>query len=292
MKDNQDLYVRSVVKFRKELDDMEILISKCVSDVLELEDSDLHLRAYRAEWHIKGLIYHCKNILEKYTTFAEEVMIRVTADEGRRLDILIMHSQEIQQLMYEFYALVNLSKRSLDNLSILVYPLFVNKDIPKSISDFKSGTTNCPMYERLANDPITDYLIDLRNCLVHFRTFATNDNAYVIKEGVNDDSVMDIAKDWVSPMAKAMFRYTEDTKIVVNIFLPDKIFDKNGNGDKKLAKFTYDNKFNLLGYSMRFTRTVMFSTLEGFSYLINSQEKFTYNKRGLGEKVMYTGFIS
>lgn len=261
-------------------------------DVLKHKKLDLDLRSYRAEWNMRGLIYHCRNISEKYTEFCEEVIMRVMADEKTKPAILIMNSNAIQHLMYEFYALVNLTKISFDNLSKLVYPLFTNKHIPKSISDFKSGTTNCPMYERLANDPITEYLIDLRNCLVHYQTFATNDNAYVIEEGIDDEAVLQIAKNWVSPMAKAMFRYTDENKVVVNIFIPDIIFERSENGDKKLADFTYLNKYNLLGYSMRFARAVMFSTIEAFTYLRVPKKRFTYKKQGFDGKVEYIGFIS
>lgn len=293
MENDTEKYRKSLEEFTNELDSMESALRASINDVLKLNDPDLNLRAYRAEWHVKGLIYHCRNIIENYAIFSEEVIIRATADEYKRPDGLIMHSEAIQKMMFEFYALVNLCKISLDNLSKLVYSLFTNKHMPKSITKFTSGTTNCPIYERLANDSITDYLVDLRNCLVHYRTFATNDNVYVIKEGLKEDSIMDMTNSWISPMAKATFRYTEDNKIVVNTYLPDKIFQRNENGESKLANFTYENKFNLLGYSMRFTRTVMFSTMEGFSYLKKGLSgAFTYNKHGFKKKVAYIDFRS
>lgn len=257
------------------------------------KNSDIILRTYRAEWHVRGLIYHCRNIIKYYyRDFCTDVIIRATADPENKPSILIMQSPSVQFLMYEFYALVNLAKISLDNFSKLVYPLFDTIHLPKSISDYESGTTNCPMYERLANDTITHYLIDLRNCLVHYRSFATNDNAYVFDESVDDSEAQKIAKDWIAPMAKALFRINEDEKIVVNIFLPDNIFERNDSGDKKLANFVYEDRKNLLGYSMRFVRTVMFSTLEAFSYYKDTTKRFIFNKHGLEEKVDYIEFFS
>lgn len=277
---DRDKDVESLEDFLEELQKVECVIKECVSDVLRQSVPDLTLRAYRSEWHIKGLIYHCRNIIERYGDFSREVIARIMINESTRPEIIIMHSKVVQNLMYEFYALINLTKISLDNLSKLVYPVFTNKHMPKSVSDYTSGTTNCPMYERLSNDPTTQYLIDLRNCLVHYRTFATNDNAYVIKEGVDNLEILDIAKDWVSPMAKAVFRYTDDNKVVVNIFLPDVIFDINERGDKRIANFTYENKKNLVGFSARLVRMVMVSTFDAFTYLKTPNEKFTYKKGG------------
>lgn len=292
MSNNEKYNPVSLEKYINELDEIVMTLQECTSIALKINDPDVHLRVYRAEWHIRGLIYHCKNIIEQYGNFCNDVIIRANSDSGVKPDILIMYSPSVQYLMYEFYALVNLAKISLDNLSKLVYPLFSTKHLPKSVTDFESGSTNCPMYERLANDSLTHYLIDVRNCLVHYRSFATNDNAYVLKEGVDESEAQEIAKDWIGLMAKGVFRFTDDGKTVVNIFLPDVIFERSETGDKKLAKFTYDNRYNILGHSMRFARTVMFSTIEAFSYYKDFSKRFIYNKHGIGEKVNYFDFIS
>lgn len=290
MNDNKNFNPISIDKYLKELDDMVAVLSKSSSVAKNHKNSDISIRAHRAEWHVRGLIYHCRNIIKYYGDFCTDVIIRATADPENTPSLLIMCSPSVQFLMYEFYALVNLAKISLDNLSKLVYPLFDTIHLPKSISDYDSGTTNCPMYERLANDTITHYLIDLRNCLVHYRSFATNDNAYVYDESVDYSEAQKIAKDWIAPMAKALFRITEDEKIVVNIFLPDNIFERNESGDKKLTNFTYENRKNLLSYSMRFARTVVFSTIEAFAYYKDITKRFIYNKHGL-EKQCYEGSV-
>ncbi|RLI78760.1 hypothetical protein DRP07_10770, partial [Archaeoglobales archaeon] len=236
--------------------------------------SNLTLKVHQAEWHVRGLTYHCRNLIRHYNVIAQDVSKRASVGA----DVVIMYEPAVQKLMFEFYALVNLARISLDNLRNLS-PVFVTpyNQLPKSITNYKPGSTNCPIYERLAKEPILAYLVDIRNCIVHYRTFATSDNAIATAEGVEELPVLDEI-DFTEGVAKFYFRYTGG-KFVLNIYLPDVIFVRKPSGEKKLAEFTYKKRYNLLSQSMQFVRLVVYSTIEALELLINpGSPTFFYNR--------------
>jgi len=116
-----------------------------------------------------------------------------------------MYAPAIQEMWFEFYALISLARIALDRLRNLLRPIFATEfnRLPKSISGYLNGGTNCPVYEWLAEQPTVEYLCDIRNCIVHFRTFATGDNAMIVKEGLDENEFGEMAKsDWIQPIGK------------------------------------------------------------------------------------------
>lgn len=142
-----------------------------------------------------------------------------------------------------------------DNLRIYLAPLFVPgpHQLPKSVRDVLRGSTNCPIYDYLSGHPLLDYLLDLRNCLVHYRSFATSDNAHVVEEGTE---LEDLGAEgaYFAAMARADFRMVGEKAISVNVLLPDHIFERDKGSGTKLAKFTYEERWNLFSMAKAFSK--------------------------------------
>lgn len=209
------------------------------------------MAAFQAEWHIRGILYHLRNCFDQYSHFVDEVSARASTGASH----IYMYAPNFQQMLFEFYALVNLCRIALDSLSIYLKQVFLRSQhqLPNSIRDVLKGRTNCPVYNALQGQPLLDYLIDLRDCLVHFRSFATSDNAYVTKEGAEDLATVDDEDAFFSAMARAHFRISGDDAIAVNVYLPDSIFAKNSSG-KHLVVFTYDEGLSLISMARSFTQ--------------------------------------
>jgi hypothetical protein len=184
----------------------------------------------------------------------------------------------------EFYALVNLARITLDNLRHLLSPLFITKlnQLPKSISDYVKDSTDCPVYQRLAEDKAVEYLSDIRNCIVHYRTFATNDNALAVEEGLEQsEAIMD--QEWFEPMARACFRRVGEGGVSVNVYLPDVVFVR-GPADKRLAHFTYNERYNVLSQSIEFVRLVASAVGQSFVLLVEPGKPTYSYKKPTGKK--------
>jgi len=222
---------------------------------------NISLKIYQSEWFILGVIHHCKNIINYYGLFSKGVQERV---KNTNASIVIMYSPETQKLLFEFYALINLGRICLDNLRNILSPVF-----------------KCPIYEKIKKDPSLLYLIDIRDCVVHYRSLAKNDNAIVIEEGI-DIKKLENSKDisnWFGSMFKASFRKEKDNKIIVNIFIPDIIFINDSRGNKKLAEFSFNKRINILSQSMQFTRSLAYANLESLLLLKRlDYPKYFYEK--------------
>lgn len=277
--------------FDRELAEMDQSLSEIVREYSE-HSADYRLKGLYAQWHLKGLMFHAQRILSSYKAVHQHVCMRILSsrDTKQRPNVLIMYVPEMQEMMYEVYAFINLAKITLDHLQKILKPLFLEKtQLPKSISDFTPGLTTCPTYERIANTEEIQYLIDLRNCLAHYRTFAVSNNSLFVMEGV-DINQLSVVDEWTKPMAKGVFRIAGENEIVVNIFLPDSIFDWGTS--KSLSRFTYDKKINLLAEIIRFLRHILFNYIEAF--VMNLQppkEKFQFAKKGTGVNVEYKKII-
>ncbi|MDB5257219.1 MAG: hypothetical protein JWM14_1914 [Chitinophagaceae bacterium] len=267
--------------FYEEFIQMEEVLEKTVSKFRAISD-EYFLKGLHSQWHIQGLIYHAKNLVRDYRIVSAELAKRLTKDQF--VHVVIMHTPEVKTLMYEFYAFVNLARMCLDNLRYILFPLFKNSSgLPKSITDLGSQKTNCPVYERIANTQELQYLIDLRNCIVHYRGFSTSDNSLIVHEDVEDFKDIE-GLNWIKPMAKGTYRITKDEDIVFNIFIPDKIFDWNKN--KKLVSFTYNKRINILAESIRFLRHILFNYMDAYNLSVLSLEKrFHFDKNATIEKV-------
>ena len=196
---------------------------------------------------------------------------------GAGANILWMYSPDFQSMLFELYALVNLTKIALDNIRDYLWPLFRTpyNQLPKSVSGFLRGATNCPIYMFLSQQPVLDYIIDLRNCLVHYRSFATSDNAIVIEEGVEPPELMK-THTFFESMARASFRRVGENGIAVNVYLPDVIFEKSPDGNKSLARFTYEERWNLLSMAQRFYKLGAVSLTESIRLLLQNDAPMYY----------------
>jgi hypothetical protein len=110
---------------------------------------DRSLVAYQAEWHIRGVIYHLRRLFEMYAVFTRKVG-QMAADTGAQ--VIYLFAPSFQPMLFEFYALVNLCRISLDNLRIFLKPLFKpsSHQLPKSVRDVMKGKSDCPIYNALS----------------------------------------------------------------------------------------------------------------------------------------------
>ncbi len=269
-------HTKKLDDFGKELDK---LTEEAHSLVLKLSEQrkEYAPKAYLAEWHIRGLNYHYKRIFEYYGRFAKEVSARASIGAG----VIWMYSADFQIMLFEVYALVNLARITLDNLRDYLSPVFSTpyEQLPKSVNDFMKGMTDCPVYEWINNQDVLGYLIDFRDCLVHYRSFATSDNALTIEEGFDVPNLIE-EKDYVfAPMARAFFRKVGDNCLSVNVYLPDTIF-KRTEGNKRLAKFTYEERWNLLSQCRAFAQATSFAVLLALKTVLNTPgQVFSYSRR-------------
>lgn len=72
---------------------------------------------------------YCRAVNAMYGTVAEDLVART----GAGLDMIIMHSREMQELLFEFYAFTILSRITLDELRKYVAPTFATPaaNLPK-----------------------------------------------------------------------------------------------------------------------------------------------------------------
>jgi hypothetical protein len=247
---------RRLEDFRQEIAELEQSVEGLGHRVAEAH-SERSLLGFQAEWHIRGILYHLRRLFDLYAVFVHEVCARAAPDAS----VLIMYAPSFQEMLFEFYALVNLSRISLDSLRIFLSPVFKrNCDrLPKSIRDVLMGKTDCPVYNALSGQDALEYLLDLRNCLVHYRSFATSDNAYVIEEGFDTSDIDGQYDAYFVAMARADFRRIDDKAIAVNILLPDSIFEISATGGKSLTPFTYEQRWSLLSMARSFAQLAVTS---------------------------------
>lgn len=107
---------------------------------------------------------------------------------GPAPDLIVMHSPQMQELLFEVYALVIVSRITLDELKKDVAPTFKTDqaNLPNSVTDMLKGWTDGPLYASClpGQRPLLRYLLDVRDCIVHCRSFATSDNTVAVREGV------------------------------------------------------------------------------------------------------------
>jgi hypothetical protein len=189
--------------------------------------------------------------------FVHEVSVRV----GAGATALFMYAPSYQKMLFEFYALVNLCRISLDNLRVYLRPLFTRQSdqLPKSVRDVLKGSTNCHVYNMLSGQDAVNYLLDIRNCLVHFRSFATSDNAFVHEQETDATELVNGDDEYFAAMARADFRRVGENAVSVNVLLPDRIFETTGTGDKRLARFTYHERWSLLSMARTFAQLAVLS---------------------------------
>lgn len=279
MTSDQNRTLKKFEDFSTELNEIDESISQAARSLAEAK-REVALSVCQAEWHVRGLTHHCRNLVGYYAEVAKGVSERA----GSGANMIVMYAPSVQKMWVEFYALVNLARITLDNLRHLLAPLFVTKfnQLPKSISDYVKDSTDCPVYQRLAEEKVVEYLSDIRNCIVHYRTFATNDNTLAIEEGLEQPEVVE-NQEWFKPMARACFRRVGEAGVSVNFYLPDIVFVR-GPGDKRLAPFTYNEKYNVLSQSMEFARLVAWAVGQSLVLLVEPGKPTYSYKKPTGKK--------
>ncbi len=277
--DIDDTGPRQADDFLAQLDRVDDEVPARVAEVIRKGNDSISLTAHQAEWHVRGLTYHARKMIRRYASVGQGIAER--ANLRPEMAAVIIHDPSVQQLLFEFYAIVNLARISLDNLRNVLGPVFTTQygQLPKSITDFTLGSTNCPVYEMLAREPMVEYLSDIRNCLVHYRPFATSDNAIAVAEGLGDSATLDDLT-WLQPMTKAVFRKMGNDGVVVNMYLPDRIFELDQGGNKVLVDFTYQYRINMLSQSVSFVLLVASATIASLQLLVDpGSPTYSYHKR-------------
>lgn len=245
----EDRNPRPIQDLRAEIDALE-LPTKGLAHKVASAHPERSIFAFQAEWHIRAMLYHLRRVFDHYSLFVHEVSKRA----GTGASVLVMYAPCFQELLFEFYALVNICRISFDNLRLYLRPLFApgSDQLPKSIRDVVAGKTNCPVYNFLVGQPLLDYLLDIRNCLVHYRSFATSNNAIVVEEGFDAPGEFPADDSFLLAMARAQFRRIGEDGISVNVYVPDEIFGTDAKGNKRLAVFAYSQRWSLFSTARNF----------------------------------------
>ncbi|MBQ3558039.1 MAG: hypothetical protein IJA07_00815 [Agathobacter sp.] len=286
----------NILDYEKELQDMEITIydlkQSVIADIKDTENKkELCERIGRCEWYIQGQIYHLRNMIGIYKEIVGTAINKMNAvmiQEGPP-SFFFTANNLLPNLYYELYAFINLFRISLDYFhKTLEFKFEKGKELPKSFSAFTSRTTDCPILERLANDYVIMYFKDFRDCLNHYRTFSANSMFMLVQEDIQNISGLDPLLNVEPFILKPSFRIEEDSKIIINFYLPDVIFE--GNKNKLVKNFTYEQKKNILAETMSVLRHVVFNFLETLTY-INKDVVFHYDKNKFEEPVEYIEFM-
>jgi hypothetical protein len=266
---------RRLAEFDAELAELTGFREQVVQKLLEVAPEH-RLLTNQASWHLLGLNYHLGAIRDLYGRVSHDVGDIAAGDPTG--NIIVCHSPAMQRLMFEFHAFISLARITLDQLVRFARPSFDRKgDLPRSVNELLTKwETDSPVYERLHSEiDLVRYLIDLRDCLVHQRTFATSDNTVAVEEGYPADKIPDLGIWGDRPVTRVTFRRLGGTKVAVNVILPDAIYKYRADGAQEgmLSEFTYENGYNLLGQSREFTRLCTISVAEA---LIDSVTDKTY----------------
>jgi hypothetical protein len=244
------------------LDDIDSALANTVHAVGESVPEHA-LLIEQAAWYGRGLVYHCRAMYAKYQAVAAGVSGRAQTGAS----VIVMHSPEMQELLFEFYAFVLLGRLTLDELRTFVAPTFATRlgELPKSINGMLDGTTDCPLYASFlqGNMELVRYLIELRDCVVHYRSFATSDNPIAVLQGFDPPEAV-FSSPWHEPVTRVQFRHVPATGampegIAVNILLPDAIFTygPKGNRGKMVERFTYNEGINLMTQCREFSKLLV-----------------------------------
>jgi hypothetical protein len=259
--------------FESDVTRIEGNVAEVVREVLAAKPEH-RLLIHQAEWHVRGLIYHLRRMVTVYHAVAADV----GGLKASNPDVIIVHSVAMQELIFEFYALTALARILLDQLKNYVAPTFVTSaaELPNSVTRMLGGETNCPLYEALGTDhlSILRYLIDLRDCLVHHRSFATSDNTVAVRAGTDTSHLDAMELPWYRAITQVEYRDVGEDGIAVNVLLPDAIFEYNAAGERAqmIRPFTHEAGNNLLSQSREFTNLCAHSAAEALVLLASTAE--------------------
>jgi hypothetical protein len=266
-------------------------IEEALTDVVRATSRSVpehQLLIEQAEWHARGVLYHCRRIYGLYRNVVAGVVARTVASA----DVIVMHSPEMQHLLFEFYAFMILSRITLDELKKYVAPTFAMNpaNLPNSVTDMQKGWTDCPLYASYLVDQahLLRYLLDIRDCLVHHRSFATSDNTVAVRANVGELGHREPFGHWHEPVTRVTFRKVDPDGVSVNILLPDAIFeyDADGSRTRMVGRFTYEERINLLSQCREFARLSVGAVLTALAVLQNQRTPlYTWRRRSAGEPI-------
>jgi hypothetical protein len=242
--------------------------------------------ARTAAWYVRGQIYHARRLYQHYLELADEASRRVSALlPDNPPDVLVFASPALQELLYEFYAFLGLARISLDELRHLLRPVLVptqGGSLPKSIKALVRGVTNCPLLLALRNEPMLDHVIDIRDCLVHHKTFASSEPLIVVKDGSEVDLEPILQQGWSRPVTLPSYRLIDDNRIVFNVWLADQIYSypTPDNRGPIVSPFTYEQRTNLVTQILEYLRFGAYQVIQSVSLLREHKgEPYTWAKK-------------
>ena len=249
-----------LVAIEASINEVEEVIEEAVGSPLSERSTAAGDRIQSAAWHVRGQIYHARRLYQHYRELSDQVGRRVNALlPDNPPDVLVFTSPTLQELLYEFYAFLALARISLDELRHLLRPILVpaqGGSLPKSIRAMVAGVTDCPVLIALRGEPLLSHLIDMRDCLVHHKTFASAELLLVVKDGSDVDLGLFLERGWSRPVTVPQYRLTENNEIVFNVLLPDRIYSYPipDNRGSVVSPFTYDEGNNLLTQVVEYLR--------------------------------------
>lgn len=253
-KELKDFELNNLNFLLEEIEGVELKAKKTVSEFHTNKELIKYSKlANEVEWHIKGLAYHYKNMLDHYANVSEKLYDRV--NNNTNVGIVIFHSLEMQSLLFEFYSIVSLARITLDYVTqYTLAPLFKPGTLPGSVNKFMKGKSNINLHQFLNDQKQVRYLIDLRDCMVHFRTFATGENTMAFADGFDIDQLPNIEEYWKHPVVRTFFRKVDNNTISINLLLPDHIYSYSETGARMslVGSFEYSSRINILRQSLDF----------------------------------------
>jgi hypothetical protein len=161
-------------------------------------------------------------------------------------------------------------------------------NLPNSVTDIQKGWTDCPLYASYLADQgqLLRYLLDIRDCLVHHRSFATSDNTVAVVSDACELRHPEWFGPWHEPVTRVTFRKVDSGGMSVKILLPDAIFeyDADASRTRMVGRFTYKEGINLLSQCREFARLTVGAVLTALA-LLQSQRTplYTWRRRSADE---------
>jgi hypothetical protein len=101
-----------------------------------------------------------------------------------------------------------------------------------------------------------------------------------VKEGIDISREFPSNDSFFVAMARAQFRHVGEDAISVNVYVPDEIFRTEGKQGKRLAEFTYVQKWNLFSTARNFTELALKSLTTTLECLrVVPDASFNYSAR-------------
>jgi hypothetical protein len=277
-----DLGPRKLGDFDAKIDSLDNARAREIEHIAAAIDSRHALMVFQADWHLRGLVYHLRRMRELYEAATKNVGDMAAGDPAG--NIMVSTSPAMQQLMFEFYAFISLARVTLDQLIRFSAPSLKleSGQLPKSITDVLKWKTDFPPFVDLQgrHRPLVQYLIDIRDCIVHHRTFATNEGMVAVEEGFPEEKVPEMPARWARTVVRTSFRRLGGRSVSVNVLLPNAIYSYKATGERDLIlkEFSYGD-VNLLTQCREFAKLCTAAVLQTLA-LVAEGKSYELRKRG------------